>query len=418
MTATPTTPSSGPARASLGWAALRLQSDQYLTDLVADGYEQAFDAIVERYRTPLLRYATALVGVDRAEDVVQLTFEKLLDRLRNDRRELVLRAWLYRVCHNASINVLERKGADYEQLDENFDGVPQPPDIVERRQSLRSVLRQVRGLPDRQRSALMLSAVAGMSYEQIAGDMHVSPPVVRQLLYRARVSLRNALGAAVPAPVIRLWLAGTTPDHSHIAELVAGGGAGAGVIKATAAVFAAGVVATGAGVTASQQGHSYRAAAEAKQSAPAAPGSVQDESPVSTNDDGHDSGDRGEHGRGSDGRSDDGSRHEGGSGGPGERRGERERGDNSGPQDESESESDGGHGGPGDEHGGSGESGEDGTTNSGPDQSGSDDGGSGQGESGGSGGSDSSGSGQSGSGGGGPGPDDDHVDDGDTSGHG
>jgi RNA polymerase sigma factor (sigma-70 family) len=381
MNATATT-SPQPARASLGWAALRLQSDDELGSLVRDGYEQAFDAVVERHRAALLRYATTLVGPDRAEDVVQQAFEKALNHLRHDERELALRAWLYRVCHNLSINVLQRKGADYEQLDENYDGVPQPPDVFERGQNLRSVFKQVRGLPDRQRSALMLSAVGDMSYEQIANDMHVTPPVVRQLLYRARSTLRDALGAVVPAPVIRLWLSGASPDHSQIAELVAGGGAGAGVVKAGAAVLAASVVATGAGVTASHRQQSQATPSATHHAAPPAGGTAGSGTSAPGAAPGHRSG---EHSGGGPGHGRDDSGGSGGSGG----------GDGGSSGGGSSGESEPGHG-----HGGSGSGG--GEDESGGGQSGSGDGGSGGGEPGDGGGS-NSGSEHSGSGSGEPG---------------
>ena len=50
---------------------LRLQSDARLVELAAGGREPAFDAIVDRYHSPLLRYCARLLPYDRAEDVVQ-----------------------------------------------------------------------------------------------------------------------------------------------------------------------------------------------------------------------------------------------------------------------------------------------------------------------------------------------------------
>ena len=53
---------------------MRAQSDDKLARLVASGNERAFEAIVDRYRQPLLRYATRIVGDSRADDVVQAAF--------------------------------------------------------------------------------------------------------------------------------------------------------------------------------------------------------------------------------------------------------------------------------------------------------------------------------------------------------
>src|SRR4051812_11524803 len=61
---------SGAARLA-GSSLLRLQTDERLVALAQSGHDQAFAAIVERYRDELLRYADRLVGSSRAEDVLQ-----------------------------------------------------------------------------------------------------------------------------------------------------------------------------------------------------------------------------------------------------------------------------------------------------------------------------------------------------------
>jgi hypothetical protein len=45
---------------------LRTQSDERLIALARAGHERAFEAIVERYRRPLLRHARRLVSEARA----------------------------------------------------------------------------------------------------------------------------------------------------------------------------------------------------------------------------------------------------------------------------------------------------------------------------------------------------------------
>src|SRR5213076_3025603 len=55
-------------------ALLRGQSDARLVDLTRAGNEQAFEAIVHRYRRPLLRHCGRILPPGRAEDAVQQTF--------------------------------------------------------------------------------------------------------------------------------------------------------------------------------------------------------------------------------------------------------------------------------------------------------------------------------------------------------
>ena len=56
---------------------LATQPDERLVALARDGHERAFEALVRRYRRPLLRYCQRLRLSDaRAEDVVQQALTK------------------------------------------------------------------------------------------------------------------------------------------------------------------------------------------------------------------------------------------------------------------------------------------------------------------------------------------------------
>jgi RNA polymerase sigma factor (sigma-70 family) len=215
-------------------AALRLQSDSRLSELAAAGHEPAFEAIVVRYRSALLRYCARLLPADRAEDAVQQTFVNAFTALRSEEPPARLKPWLYRIAHNVAVNALHKNGWDYDQLREELNGVPQPPDIVMERARLRDVLRELDRLPERQRSALVLRAFEGRSYEEIASALRATAPIVRQLLNRARTKLRDGLGFLVPVPVLRAMLSG-------------------GFAKAGIGVLAATTIAAGTGVAVHDQ---------------------------------------------------------------------------------------------------------------------------------------------------------------------
>jgi RNA polymerase sigma factor (sigma-70 family) len=227
---------------------LRLQSDSRLVELAAGGREPAFEAIFDRYCSPLLRYCGRLLPVDRAEDVVQQTFENAFAALRSGDQPRRLRPWLYRIAHNLSVNTLQKNGWDYDQLDPNYDGVPQPPEILDQREQLARLVNQMQKLPDRQRSALVMHVLEGHSYEEIARDLEATPPVVRQLLHRARTRLRDTVGLLVPLPLIRALLASGAPGTDHLATAAAGAGSGTGIAKVGVSLFAAAALAGGAGV--------------------------------------------------------------------------------------------------------------------------------------------------------------------------
>ena len=62
-------------RPTLSTVLLRTQSDERLVALTREGYDAAFEAIVERYRRPMHRYCRRLLLPEaRAEDTVQEIF--------------------------------------------------------------------------------------------------------------------------------------------------------------------------------------------------------------------------------------------------------------------------------------------------------------------------------------------------------
>ena len=237
-----------PARLA-GTPLLRTQSDARLVDLVRAGHAAAFEAIVQRYRRPLLKYCSRLLPASRAEDAVQQTFLKAYQSMVSGDAEINLRPWLYKIAHNASLNLLRQNGWNYDQLDENFDGVQRPDQAVELRERLRATVKAVKKLPERQRDAVLLREVEGLSYEEIGAALGIGDGAVRQLLHRARATLRAGATAVTPVGLLeRVAMAlgsGGADPATRVAETAAGIGAGAGVVKLGAAVLATGAIATG-----------------------------------------------------------------------------------------------------------------------------------------------------------------------------
>jgi RNA polymerase sigma factor (sigma-70 family) len=228
---------------------LRTQSDARLVDLVRAGHSSAFEAIVQRYRKPLLGYCSRLLPASRAEDAVQQTFLKAYQAMVSGDAELTLRPWLYRIAHNASLNLLRQNGWSHEALHENMDGVTRPDQALELRERLRATVAAVQALPERQRDAVLLREIEGLSYEEIALALGVGDGAVRQLLHRARATLRAGLTTVTPLGLLErvtAALAGSGGGPTvRVADVAAGAGLGAGAVKVGAAVLATGAIATG-----------------------------------------------------------------------------------------------------------------------------------------------------------------------------
>src|SRR3954471_11667532 len=234
---------------------LRTQSDERLVALARAGHERAFEAIVERYRRALLREARRYLPEARAEDALQQTLVAAWTALRRGDDVRELRPWLYRIARNTALNQLRLAGYDYAELREALSIGPAPQDEIERRSVVRQTLAGLAELPERQREALLRIAVEGRGQEEVARELGVSAGAVRQLVHRARVTLRAAATALVPTPVAG-WAAGAAGGATPAVEVAAGTGTAAVLAKAGAvAVLAGGAVAGPAAVL-----HHHRAA--------------------------------------------------------------------------------------------------------------------------------------------------------------
>jgi RNA polymerase sigma factor (sigma-70 family) len=174
---------------------LRLQSDERLIALVRRGNPHAFEALVARYQSRLLAFCRhMLASREDAEDVLQEVFAAAFNAILADGREINVRPWLYRIARNRSLNHLRRTTAiGVDSMDVHLSEHGETTaDKVHRREEFRLLVCDVQGLPETQRTALLLREIDALSYEQIADAMETTVPSVKSLLVRARVALAEA----------------------------------------------------------------------------------------------------------------------------------------------------------------------------------------------------------------------------------
>jgi RNA polymerase sigma factor (sigma-70 family) len=168
-----------------------LVSDQRLTRLAKKGDRRAFSAIYRRYHQELFRYCQAILGdPHEAEDALQATMVKVLAALPGETREIRLRPWLYRIAHNEAIEVVRRR-RPASPVDEDALAAPGPEETAEGRERLRALINDLRELPERQRGAVVMRELGGMSFEEIGSAFATSAAVARQTVYEARVGLQQ-----------------------------------------------------------------------------------------------------------------------------------------------------------------------------------------------------------------------------------
>lgn len=247
---------------------LQTQSDGRLVELAEGGSERAFEALVNRYRKPLLGYCRRLLLPEaRAEDALQQGLLQAWLALEGGAEVRDAKAWLYRIVHNASVSALRRSGYDYVELDESLHGARSAEEDLDRRIAVRETLAGLAALPEAQREVLLRTALQGDSHEQVAASMGLSEGAVRGLVYRARASLRTAATALTP-PQLLLWVSRAAESggaHPQLAELVtAGGSAGlfGALLKGSAVLVSVGAIATGATLAEHHDGAAEDASAE------------------------------------------------------------------------------------------------------------------------------------------------------------
>ena len=173
----------------------------------------AFEQLMQRNQSRVAAFLLRLVGNQQlAEDLTQEVFMRVYRHRATYRQEARFTTWLYRVAHNVAYNALRAKSRRPEAL---FSGVSKrypgettglgfeesvmaQTNATPTRQIAKVELQQivrdaVEKLPPRQREAIVLSRFNGMSYQEIADVMNMTPQAVKSLLCRARLNLKEAL---------------------------------------------------------------------------------------------------------------------------------------------------------------------------------------------------------------------------------
>jgi RNA polymerase sigma factor (sigma-70 family) len=163
-----------------------------LRSQAARGDDAALAAMYERHHQALYRYCRSILHHDEdARDALQSTMAKALAALRNEERDFELRPWLFRIAHNEAISRL-RQRRDTVDLDAvGTLGTDSLAQTVEDRERLALLGADLRDLPERQRSALVLRELSGLSHEEIAVVLDSSARAVKQTIFEARAGLHE-----------------------------------------------------------------------------------------------------------------------------------------------------------------------------------------------------------------------------------
>lgn len=168
---------------------------------LAEGDEAAARDLVARFARPLARFATGLLNdAAEGEDVAHEAIMRLWRGAKDWRPEGVVSAWLRRSVYTLSIDRLRRSGriADDPEgmiVDRAADDRVGPEDAAFGQEIGAAVREAMARLPERQRAALVMAQHEGLSGQEIADALEITPEAVESLLARARRTLRRDLAS-------------------------------------------------------------------------------------------------------------------------------------------------------------------------------------------------------------------------------
>jgi RNA polymerase sigma factor (sigma-70 family) len=170
-------------------ATLRLRREGVLRSRAARGDATAFAAVYERHHQALYRYCRSILRHEEdAQDALQNTFARAFAALQDEQRDFELRPWLFRIAHNEAISILRRRRETAELGDLAGDDTEMEERVSER-EELRVLRHDLADLPDRQRCALVLRELNGLSHAEIGTVLEMSPSAVKQAIFEARTAL-------------------------------------------------------------------------------------------------------------------------------------------------------------------------------------------------------------------------------------
>lgn len=255
---------------------LLAQPDSVLCKLAARGNANAYEVLYGRYHQPVFAFVYHLLarrdGLEDCEDIVQDSFAKAFAGIREKRVDGSFRSWIYTIARNRTFDLIRARKSNVHSLDAETTEMPSAAEHTEtdkhaeQRVELSWLVAAVSDLPERQREALLMRELGGLSHTQIANQLDTTVSATKKLIGRGRAAVTEAavvdgyrprhLGRdlAMAAPVVPLTLVGlgigtAAGGAAFAASGAAGGGAAVGGAafgsKAAATVLT--VVALGGG---------------------------------------------------------------------------------------------------------------------------------------------------------------------------
>jgi RNA polymerase sigma-70 factor (ECF subfamily) len=188
-------------------AAREAEKDASLVERFQAGDAKALDELFRRHRDAAYGIAYRLVGSrDDALDVVQEAFIHVMRGIQGFRGQSSFRTWLYRIVTHAALDyrrwraVRQTESLDAESAAEPAATGPSqrtPPEEASERDLRRAIDKALTNISEKNRAALVLYAMEGLSYKEVAEVLGISVGTVMSRIFNARQRLRELLESEI-----------------------------------------------------------------------------------------------------------------------------------------------------------------------------------------------------------------------------
>ncbi len=190
------------------------ESDAVLAQRVLDGDQQAFEALVRKYDSPLFHFICHFLGdYDLACDILQQVFLRFYTSLPKLGTSEPFKSWLFQVARNCCVDELRRRrryAIDFSQLEvDKNDGEsslindipdpgPLPEELMERLDLQECLQSAIESLPPKFRAVVLLRYVSQLSFAEIGQTLSMPGATAKTYFHRAKALLRDVLRSPMP----------------------------------------------------------------------------------------------------------------------------------------------------------------------------------------------------------------------------
>lgn len=180
--------------------------DFILAQRIAAGEEQAASEVFRTLAGELYGFALKMVGdANSAEDVLQETMLGFLQSMHRYDAQVSLRTWAFAILRHKITDIYRQRGREIlistddperDSFLQNGRWREAPTGVWDENAELLAIVKHcMEALPLQQREALELRAIQGLSTQEAAEILGVSPENLRQILHRGRASVRKCTDA-------------------------------------------------------------------------------------------------------------------------------------------------------------------------------------------------------------------------------